>query len=109
MSRRLLDYDPWTGIYTYHHYDDETKMTYIEETQDAEPWLELNKRRQNDKDYSKKGIKESWWHVATIPTGVQYQWLREGINIYDKDHWPAVRRKLNDINWRHLRTTSGKI
>jgi len=28
---------------------------------------------------------------------------RYGVRVWDKNHWPAVRRLLNDSEWRHLR------
>lgn len=107
--KRLLDYDPFTGVSTYHEYDPMTDRTYIETVQDVEPFLENNKRLQNDTDYSRKGIKREWWHAATIPISVQYQWMKEGIDVMNKDHWPAVKRKLQDPEWRYLKTTTGRL
>lgn len=109
MSKRLLDYDPLTRVSTYHAYDAQTDMTWIEEVQDVEPYLERNKALQTP-EYSKQGIKNEWWHVATIPVGIQYKWLREdGINIFNKAHWPAVKRKLMDPDYRYLRTGMGRL
>jgi len=108
--KRLFDYDPLTGVTQYFHYDELTGNWGIESVQDVEPFLELNKALQNDPEYSRQGIKQSWWHVARIPILVQEKWLREeGIDIYNKDHWPKVKQKLNDPEWRYLRTATGKI
>lgn len=107
--RRLLDYDPILGIETYHDYDESSGKAYIETVQDVEPFLENNKRLQNDADYSKKGIKREWWHVATIPISVQYQWLKEGIDLMNKDHLPAIKKKLADPDWKYLKTTAGRF
>jgi len=110
MAKRLLDYDPISGIYTYHDYDDAAKQTVIEEVQDVGPWLENAKSLAKDEDRKKKGIKDSWWHVARIPVGIQYKWLRDyGVDIYNKDHWPGVRRLLNDRDWGYIRTSRGRI
>ena len=110
MSRRLLDYDPLTGVTTYHHYDEMSDTTAIETVQDVTPTLEVNKAMANDDDYKRHGIKQSWWHVASIPVVVQEKWLREdGVNVFNPDHWPAVKRKLNDIEYRYLRTATGRV
>ena len=109
MRRRLLDYDPLSGIQTWHAYDDATDTTYIEELQDVEPFLEANKKLQNETEYSAEGKRREWWHVASIPAGVQLKWLKEGINIHNKNHWPAVRRKLMDPEFRYLRTALGNL
>ena len=48
--------------------------------------------------------------VASIPNAVAMIWLtRYGVDVFKKDHAPAVRRLLNDPEWRHLRTAPGKI
>ncbi len=107
--KRLIDVDPLTGIETWHHFDTTTGLTTIETVQDVEPYLEYNKFRRNDDDYKKQGMKNEFWHVARIPIVVQEQWLREGIDIYNKDHWPKVRQKLNDPDWANLRTSRGRI
>ena len=110
MSRRLLDYDPLTGITQYFHNDEITGKWAIETVQDVDPILDVNKALQNDEDYSKDGIKKEFWHVARIPVVIQEKWLREdGINIYNKDHWHKVKQKLNDPDYLYLKTTTGKV
>ncbi len=110
MAKRLLDYDPLSGVTTWHDYDPVTDITTIATEQDCEPFIEIAKTLQNDDDYRKNGIKQSWSHVAIYPVGVQYKWLKDyGVNVYDKTHWPRVRRLLNDPDWRYLRTTTGKV
>lgn len=108
--KRLFDYDPMTGITEYFHYDEKSGKWAIETVQDVELLLDLNKAKQNNTDYSKDGMKREWWHVATIPPVIQLKWLREdGIDIYNKDHWPRVKQKLNDPDWKYLRTSLGRI
>lgn len=109
MSKRIFDVDPLTGITTYHVYDPVNDITSFERVQDVKPFLDANKALANDGDYKRKGIKDSWMHAATIPNIVIEQWLKEGIDIFNKDHWPQVRRKLNDPNWKHLKTIVGRI
>lgn len=118
MNKRVLDYDPLTRTTTYHAYDDATKTTWIEEVQDVEPYIERNKRTQAHdvggamgmNDYFRQGVKNGWAHVATIPNGVIHKWLVEkGVNLYNKDHWPKVRKLLNDPDWRYVRTGLGRV
>lgn len=106
--RKLLDSDSITGTKTYHHYDHDTQITRIETVQNVEPILNHNKELAKT-DCEKMGIKNDWWFVGTIPNGVIAKWLNEGIDFYNKDHWPAVKRKLNDPEWRYLRTGRGKL
>ena len=108
--KRVLDYDPITGVTTWHEYDHLTRQTTIAETQDVSAAIEYSRNKANDEDASRKGRKAEWWHVATIPIGVQYKWLREhGVNIYDPSHSQRVTKLLNDSDWRYLRTANGKI
>lgn len=110
MNKRLLSVDPVARTQTWHYYDDLTDETYIEEVQDVQPFLERNNRLRNDDDYKRKGIKEDWYHVASIPNAVIMKWLREeGIDFYNEDHWPAIKRKLNSAEYSYLRTARGRI
>ena len=118
MARRLLDRDPETGVSTFHHYDHDSRTTFIETVQDVAPYLEANKARTNMdtatsgrlNSVSRQQIKDGWWHVACVPIGVQYRWLKDhGVNVFNKDHMPRVKKLLNDPEWRYLRTTPGRV
>lgn len=103
---RLLDYDPLTGIYEYGEYDHMTKKLNIKRVQDVEPTIEYTKLKSNDEDYSKKGIKKGMWHYATIPAIVIEQWLKIGVNIYNRDHKKKIFQLLNSPEYRYLKTTT---
>ncbi len=78
-------------------------------TQDVEPILEDNKRLYNEPGGGWSKSRELR-RVASIPLVVAEKWMREeGIDIFSPDHWPAIRRKLNDPEWRHLRTAPGRV
>jgi hypothetical protein len=110
MDRRLLSYDPLTGLYTYHSYDELTDQTVISYEADSTPIIEKNKRLANDADYSKQGIKNDFWHAATIPVEVEVDWLiNKGIDIYNPDDNQKVRELLRDPQYQYLKTTSGKF
>jgi hypothetical protein len=91
VTKRLIDYDPLSRTGVYHSYDDQTKETVIEEIQDVSHFLEVNRNTQNHdvggggglNEYSRKGIKNGWWHVA--------------------------KKLLNDPEWRYLRTGTGRV
>ena len=78
------------------------------------PILERNKALRNDESYSKKGIKQEWWHVATWPIIVQHQWLKlYGIDVMKWGKCPEttkrMKRLLRDPEWKYLTTTTGRL
>lgn len=110
MTKRVLDYDPYTGVTTYFDYDYATDKTTVGMEQDVSLVLDVNKARQNETEYSKMGIKNEWWHMATIPTIVIERWKNEkGVDVFNKDHWKAVKRLLNDPDYKWLKATSGYV
>ena len=113
MGKRLLNKDPFTGILTYHEYDsltDETTISYEADSSATSFVLDTNQKIANDEDTTKKGIKQGWWLVASIPPILQIEWLiNEGIDVYNKDHWPRVKAKLEDRDFSKVKTTHGHI
>ena len=106
MARELFSHDPLSGMTVWFHFDDTTGDAILEYEQDCEPLVELNKVRQNDAAYSKQGIKQEFWHYASIPNAIQMKWLiEEGIDVYDDNAWPQIMRKLNDPEYRYLKAT----
>lgn len=105
---RLLSHDPLTGITRWYRYDAETDQDIIQSTADIEAALEANQAMANDP--SKPWRKQNMHLVASIPPIIQEKWLREeGIDVFNKDHWPAVQRKLNSREFYKLRTSPTKI
>lgn len=109
QMKRLISYNPLTGVSCFFEQDELTKETVIShEYEDVAPLLERNVAERNNFDRSKQN--ESWWKVASIPPSLQTKWfIEEGIDIANRDHWPKVRQKLNDIDWYKLRTSPGKV
>ena len=101
--KRFFDYDPLTGIETTFAGGDGAEFSLIS-TQDVQPFIEHNKRLQNTgKDYWRAG--GDWRHEATIPIGVQFEWKQKyGIEVWNPEHGKAVVKKLNDPDWRYLKT-----
>ena len=100
MSKRLLDYDPVTGLKTFHTYDETEDKTFISYEEDVEGLLDRNKAMQADAT----GPMGDGVHVASIPPTVQMQWMiKYGVDLMNKDHMPAVKRLLNSSEWRYLK------
>ena len=113
MDKRLLSRDPITGLMTFHSYDpttDETIISYEVEKKSTEIILDCNQKIANETDFTKKGIKDGWWLVASIPVELQIQWLiNEGIDVYKTEDWPKVKQKLLDRDFNKVKTTHGKF
>ena len=118
MAKRLLDYDPVTKTQTWHDYDEVNKVTTIADIQDCEPTLDSNKAVRNYdvggakgiNEYSKQGIKNYWWHVASIPNSVIVKCKKEkGVDVFNKHQWNEVRKLLNDSEYAYLRTGTGRV
>lgn len=102
-----IDFDPITGISTFVSFAD-GKMV-VSYTQDVTQSLEANTVLRNDPSFRAAGMKESFLKVASIDPVVQMEWMKEGIDVMNPDHWPAVKRKLNDPDWQKVRTTTGRV
>lgn len=103
MGKRLLSFDPNTGL-RIDFEDDGADGFHLHYSQDTEPILEMNKAKQSmGREYYARD--KDMWKVASIPIGVQYEWLHKfGIDIYDEDHWPKVKQLLNSNEYRYLKT-----
>ena len=102
--KRPFDYDPTSGLVTT--FESTPDGFVLHYRHDAGPVLEANKAKQAaGRDFYASD--PDMWKVAEIPIGVQYKWLIEhGVDVLNRDHWPAVRRLLNDPEWRYLKTAN---
>lgn len=104
MTRRLLDFDPLTRESVYFEMKD--NVVELTHHQDDDFIIQANKMMANDDEYTRSGIKENWWHYARIPNTVAFKWLKEeGIDIFNREHRKKVFSKLNDPEYRYLKTT----
>jgi len=108
--KRLLDYDPLSGISTYHYYDSLTDETTIYEEANLEPLWESNYKLRNDDDLTKKGIKAGNWLYARIHPLEQTKFLRKyGYNVFDKTRYKETMKILNsDPEFQLCKTTRGR-
>ena len=99
----MSDSSPIKRKATYNHTDDTVVHHAV---QDIEPLLELNKKEYN-KDYIHGGIetKDGMRKVASIPLIIIEKWKSElGIDALNNDHWPRIKKLLNDPEYKYLRT-----
>ena len=111
---KLVDseYSPDTGITTEYWAWEENglgKLT-IRRLQDTNEILKSNKEEFNS--HADKAtfsdVKNGLFKAAEIPFVVLEQWMSEGFNWYEAT--PSERRaKLNDSNFKKLRTRPGKL
>jgi hypothetical protein len=87
-------------------YEEDGDRLIIKSTQDVESILAHNRMLQAD---TTKTRTKEMRHVASIPNIIIEQWLKEGINIFQKEGWERAKKKLNDPDYRYLRTDLGTL
>lgn len=98
-----FSHDPLTGVTTWFHDDPGIDGFHLETTQDVEPIIKTNRAIQNETDGWSKG--RNMRHAATIPMVLLHQWAQElGITIHDPAMAEVIKTKLNDPDYRNLRT-----
>lgn len=111
MSKRILDYDPLTGIIDWFHDDDDPETFHVTQTQDVEPWVEHMKKLQNygggdGKSYWRSG--GDFRHEATVPNIMLMKWaLEDGIppdKVYSDEFAQRITKRLNDPDYRAFKT-----
>jgi hypothetical protein len=101
--KRLLDYDPETGIRQTFVSTGDGGFQIVYE-QDCEHILQRNHDSRGQGKWGASTDSEMR-KVAEIPITVQMKWLIDhGIDCYKRDHWPGVRRLLNSNEYRYLKT-----
>ena len=95
----------YEGDVAHYWRDDGNGSGSVVSQQDVTPLIENNKRLQND---TPRVLKADFWPEAFIPDIIILKWLNEeGLNIFDKNAAVQLKRKLNDPDWRFLRTRPG--
>lgn len=108
MSKRLLDYDPLTGITQWFHMDDTDDSFVIQNEQDVTEIVELNKLQANHFSSGKDTWGDGFDHrtkVASIPLNIYMDLKQRGI-LRDP---AAFKRWLNDGSNAAFRTRPGTI
>ena len=107
MKWRLLDSNESSS--EYFAYDDETETSYIDHRYHDQASVIADNKAIQGKDSGK--ICDGELHlVARIPPVIMHKWLvEEGLDVFNKDHAPALWKKLDDPAWKYLRVNTGRI
>lgn len=101
--REIIDVDPWSGATTTLDYDESDDRLIIKTLCDVQPVIDQNKELQNHWD-GWVDKQRTMRLAASIPVTIAHKWLVEhGVSCWRKDHWPAVKKLLNDPDYRYLR------
>lgn len=84
--------------------DELTGDITIKTVQDVKPFLERMKQMRLNADYSKKGIKEEWWHYASVPNVVIMELRNKGIDFFNPDDMKKALKEIN-ANYSWLKAT----
>ena len=108
MTRRLLDYNPLTGVSTWFNYENSTDIMHITTEQDVAPILDQVSSLRNDTDYSKAGIKNDWWHYARLPLHVILDMkAKHGVDLMaPKIDWKSALKIINR-EYPYVKATNG--
>jgi hypothetical protein len=106
--KRLLDYDPISGVSCYYeHANEKVVLTHEQDATLVQSILDSNRRSANDDDKTKRGIKQDWWKYATIPAIVEIEWLQKyGVKLDEPAHKGRIFKLLNHPDYRYLKTTN---
>lgn len=82
---------------------------YEKRTQEVGHILDANKASYNASPETGRH-KGDLSHVASIPLSVVMQWKKEGFDLFDKNvSQKELARRLNDPQYRYLRTMPGRV
>jgi hypothetical protein len=101
MAKMYLDHDLASGVSHWTDTDEETGITRYGYDQDVTSILDWNKREYNEAP-TRWG---EWSWVGSIPLALYWQWQQEGI----LDDQEELKKRLNDIDFRSLRTRPGTL
>ena len=102
--KKLLDYDPLTKTSTFHEYDHSTGKTQIETVQDVRGILDHNKRLANDRSYKQRGMKEDYYHFATVPNVVLMEMMEKHRLDWRRNEDLPMIEKLLSRDYKKLLT-----
>ena len=113
-GKQLLSYDPVTQRKVEVEAKDGLLIIHEQvNPQLVKDHLEMNKAEYNaisHKGYKGELAKKNMWRAASIPNIIVEKWKKEeGLDIFNDDHWPKIKAKLNSEEFKFLRTSPGKI
>lgn len=100
-----------SDIHTRWDWDEGSQTLILNRVQDVEPIIEMNKYLQSLRQSGDWGR-----HVGTIPNVIIEKWLNEEwqkgnttLKPFTPEFDALVERKLNDPDWKYLRTDSPQV
>lgn len=107
-ERRLFDADPDTGETVWFEPTEDGGFT-LQHEQDCEPILDHNQALRSTGDDAWKAGGD-YRLEASIPNTVLMKWLVEdGIKFWTPEGMQRIVKRVNDSDWRHLKTFNGRI
>lgn len=91
------------------YYDESNYKLIVATQQDIEPISRMciEKQKQGRKANSFKN--GAFTHVAEIPLVVVEMWKKEGVDLFNRNDWKEIKRRLNSPDYSYLRCWNGKI
>lgn len=103
--KRLLDVDPFTGMATYHEYDEKTGKSTIEYVQDAQYAVDRSKMLADGLNK-----KEEWWPIGHINDTMILKWAQEcGHKPYTREWNEYAIKQLNSSEYRKFNPNKIKL
>jgi hypothetical protein len=92
----------------HYHYDQLEDSLTVSHSQDVSAALEANKIAREQAEGRRMGEMQ---RVASIPTVVVMEWMKEGINVLAPNHedLKRIKKKLNSPEYAYLRTGGGRL
>ena len=106
MEKLHVDYDHLTGTRVTTSVDADRLIVTSEA--DIEPAINYTNALRNADQYSKDGIKNSFWHVAHIPNVVVVELKSQGIDIFTATAKEIVAG-IKKLGKEHLLTTRKQV
>lgn len=105
MGKRLLSYDPISGIKEWHDYDHSDRKTRIITEQDCQKVLDFNKACRNTPELRSNGLKNDFMHFARVPNNVIVKWKNDhNVDVFKKEDLPKIEKLLQSSEYKYLRS-----
>ena len=104
----FFDFNKDTGVTQTFHYDDATGAVSLTSHQNLDAFFAEVKRKRDDPDAWKKGVKEEWAHYASIPPVIEMQLRKKGIDINNPLQTKELLKEIN-TNYPFLKVTTATV
>lgn len=108
IERIHTEYNPYDGTWTQTGVQDD-KMV-VRHDADVSAALAYTEKLRNSEQYSKDGIKNGFWHIATLPTTIVLKLKEVGVDIYaPRCNAKMIVAGLKQIGAEHFLTTTKRV